>query len=87
MTETEEEWSDEDIYDEEEWPHDSIIRCKWTMDGATTLTEAAAKLHAYADWLLDKESKGHQLTGTIEDDYGFVLPMFEEEASVNGGPE
>jgi hypothetical protein len=81
MFDTDEEWLDEDTYDDEdEWPNDSIIRCKWTMDGATTLTEAAARLHGYADWLLDKESKGHQLTSPIEDDYGFVSPMFEEDA-------
>lgn len=52
---------------------DETIRAKWTMDGATTLSEAAAKLRAYADELEQRERDGWQLDGPIEDDWGTLV--------------
>ena len=43
------------------------------MDGATTLAEAAAKLRAFADELDTLAVEGWQLSGAIEDDYGFLV--------------
>jgi hypothetical protein len=51
---------------------DITIRAKWSMDGATTLREAANKLRRKADWLEDLASAGFELNAPIQDDYGFV---------------
>jgi hypothetical protein len=51
---------------------DVCVRAKWTMDGATTLLEAATKLRNEAEWLEDLASAGFELNGPIEDDYGFI---------------
>ena len=51
---------------------DICIRAKWTMDGATTLREAASKLRQEADWLEDLANAGFELNAPIQDDYGFV---------------
>lgn len=57
--------------DKETEPADSI-RAKWAMDGATTLSEAAGKLRELAHQLELLEQEGWQLTGPVEDDYGFI---------------
>ena len=49
---------------------ETTIRGKWMMDGAKTLSEAAAKLRATAERLEKLEKKGWQLSGRIGDDYG-----------------
>jgi hypothetical protein len=51
---------------------EEIIRAKWQMDGATTLSEAAEKLRAFADELIQMEKDGWQLTQPVEDDYGII---------------
>ena len=61
-----------DQVDIEETDGEESIRAKWLMDGATTLTEAAQQLRAYADDLLQLEKQGWQLIGPVEDDYGWI---------------
>jgi hypothetical protein len=48
------------------------IRAKWSMDGATSLKEAAAHLRAFADQLDSLEADGWQLTSPVDDDWGFI---------------
>jgi hypothetical protein len=50
------------------------IRAKWTMDDATTLAEAAAKLRERADELDQMHREGWTLDGPISDDWGFLVP-------------
>ena len=50
------------------------IRAKWTMDGARTLPEAAAKLRAFADELDKYHQEGWTLEDSVEDDYGTLVP-------------
>lgn len=59
----------EEEYDDE---NEQIVRAKWSMDGAKTLSEAASLLRCYADNLMDMEREGWQLIQPIEDDYGFI---------------
>ena len=49
-----------------------VIRAKWTMDGAQTLTQAADQLRRFADSLDEMEQQGYQLDGPVSDDYGFA---------------
>ena len=51
---------------------ESILRAKWCMDGAATLSQAAAKLRAFADEVEELEREGWQLTQPICDDYAFI---------------
>ena len=51
---------------------DGIIRAKWCIDGAETLSEAATMLRDFAKYLETLESQGWQLQGLIDDDYGFI---------------
>jgi hypothetical protein len=48
------------------------IRGKWTMDGATTLTEAAERLEALAGQFRTLEAAGWSLASPVEDDYGVL---------------
>lgn len=50
------------------------VRAKWTIDGATTLSEAAALARRFADQLEKLERDGYQLTGPVDGDYGFATP-------------
>jgi len=58
--------------DEFDAENEDVIRAKWSMDGAETLSEAAMKLRAYADELERLEREGWHLMQPIEDDYGFI---------------
>jgi hypothetical protein len=49
-----------------------ILRAKWTMDGAETLSEAAKMLRDFADYVEELEREGWQLTEPISDDYGHI---------------
>lgn len=48
---------------------EATLRGRWLMDGATTLTEAAQKLRAFADALVWLEEHGWELDCPVEDDY------------------
>lgn len=63
---------DRDGYEADLAPEDVVVRAKWQMDGALTLSGAAASLEEYARGLRAMEADGWQLTGPIEDDYGYV---------------
>lgn len=65
---------DDDLFedDEVEDDGDDVIRAKWVMDGARTLSEAARKLEAFAVELRELEESGWQLAGPVEDDYGVI---------------
>ena len=49
-----------------------VIRAKWSLDGATTLAEAAEMARELADNLETLEREGWQLDAPIQDDYGFA---------------
>lgn len=61
-----------ELEDEEDELLEEIIRAKWSMDGATTLTEAASQLRSYAEALERLAADGWELTRPVEDDYGFI---------------
>ena len=58
--------------DEDEWDGTEIIRAKWAMDGAKTLTEAAAQLRRFAEYLDELRRDGWELAAPVEDDYGLI---------------
>jgi hypothetical protein len=57
---------------DDEWDRIEIVRAKWTMDGASTVSEAADRLRREADYLLELERDGWQLIQPVEDDYGHI---------------
>lgn len=61
-----------DEFDECGEDHDEIVRAKWLMDGAKTLSEAAAMLRGAADSLEQMEAEGRQLRYPVDDDYGYI---------------
>lgn len=64
--------SEEDENEDDEREDDLIIRSKWQCDGSATIDEAIEKLHAYIDYLKALKADGYELTGPVEDDYGFL---------------
>jgi hypothetical protein len=56
--------------DEEEFT-DGTVRAKWTIDGASTLAEAAQKARGFATWLQQMHDEGYVLRNPVADDYGF----------------
>ena len=60
--------SDED-FDEEDGYFDELIRAKWTIDGATTLAEAAVMAREFADELQRLHNEGYALREPVQDDY------------------
>lgn len=69
---------EDDEFDGDEFDEDAaelnrqIIRAKWVMDGAETLSEASARLRGFADWLDEAASAGWELDSEVDDDYGFL---------------
>lgn len=54
-----------------------IIQAKWAMDGSTSLLEAAAKLTAYANSLIDLHDAGWRLSGAVTSGEGFIRKSAE----------
>ncbi len=67
-------WEDDMEDDETEYGWFAV---KWTADGATTLSEAAAKLDGLANYLRALEASGAQLDGPIDNGLGSYLPNIE----------
>lgn len=72
---------DEDVdLDEEDDDYDELVRAKWTIDGATTLAEAAEKARDFSIYLQSLHDEGWVLRNPIDDDYGFYYkPDLKEE--------
>ena len=58
--------------EQEEEDKCEVIRAKWTIDGANSLSEAAEMLEMFATHLRNLERNGWQLQEEICDDYGFI---------------
>jgi len=52
---------------------DVCLRAKWTMDGASTLAEAAKQVRAFAEEIEDLAREGFELRAPVEDDYAFLI--------------
>jgi hypothetical protein len=73
---------------DERWLHDCMeewrdwgrltLRAKWTMDGATTLAEAAQRFRERADELEQLAGAGFELDQPVNDDYAIVVRPNEE---------
>jgi hypothetical protein len=59
----------ENVTEDDEF--DPCVRAKWTIDGATTLAEAAEKARRFAEELQSLHDQGYKLREPIHDDYGF----------------
>jgi hypothetical protein len=70
-------WRGEDDGDD----GDEIIRAKWILDGAETLTECADQARSFAEWLDTLHREGYVLNGPVADDYGFYYKPETAEAS------
>jgi len=46
---------------------------KWVLDESRTLSEAAAELRAFADWLVELEIDGWQLVEAIDGGHAYVV--------------
>ena len=57
---------------------DALNTVKWTMDGATTLAEAAARFRERADELDELARAGFELEQPVSDDYAFIVRPGEE---------
>ena len=64
----------------EEWRDHGLVtlRAKWTMDGATTLAEAAARFRERADELERLAGAGFELDGPVENDWATMIRPGEE---------
>lgn len=62
---------DEDL-DEEDFENQLLLRAKWSLDGAATMEEAAAKARELADRIDEWRREGYALTQPIYDDYGYA---------------
>jgi hypothetical protein len=55
-----------------------VMRAKWTMDGATTLAEAAARFRERAKELHELARAGFELEQPVHDDHAFIVRPGEE---------
>lgn len=51
----------------------ALVRGKWLMDEAKSLTEAASMLEEHARYLRRLADQGYELEGRIEDDMGVLI--------------
>ena len=56
-------------YDEE---NNMTLRAKWMLDGCRTLYEVVKRLEEEVDYIKELSKDGWELTGAIEDDWGFL---------------
>ena len=63
---------DEELDEEWDEEHQMIVRAKWSMNDAKTLSEAAEMLKSFAGYLKKLEKEGWQLESPVCDDYGFL---------------
>jgi len=49
-----------------------VVRAKWSIDGATSLEDAAVKAGEFAAYLRGLAAEGYELIQPVEDDYGFA---------------
>lgn len=61
-----------DDYEEIEEIEEISIRGKWMFDGAETIDEMIHQLDQFKEYLLSLKNDNFELTGPIEDDYGFL---------------
>jgi hypothetical protein len=71
------EWLHECMEEWRDYGH-LLMRAKWTMDGATTLAEAAARFRERADELDRLAHAGFELDQPVNDDYAFIVRPGEE---------
>lgn len=72
---------DDEIYEEDKKEDDEIIRAKWSMDGATTLLEAAEMLRESATRLEQLHAAGWKLRNPVDGDYGFIYQEVTPQVS------
>ncbi|WP_043498366.1 hypothetical protein [Georgenia sp. SUBG003] len=65
-------FADDDEEESDDDESDDVVRARWVMDGARTLSQAARKLEAFAQELRELEESGWQLTGPVENDHGII---------------
>ena len=51
---------------------ESVIRAKWQLDGCKTLAEVVRRLHDVATHYEHMRREGWELTGPVDDDYGYI---------------
>ena len=64
--------TESDILSDSESEDDEIIRAKWMFDGCSTLDAIIKRLQEHIVYIEELKSEGWQLTGPVEDDYGFM---------------
>lgn len=62
-----------------------VMRAKWTMDGATTLAEAARRFRERAEELEQLARAGFELEQPVCDDYAFIVRPGEESDALGRG--
>jgi hypothetical protein len=70
-------WLRECMDEWRDWGH-LTLRAKWTMDGASTLTEAASRFRERATELDELAAAGFELDQPVQDDYAIVIRPGEE---------
>jgi hypothetical protein len=48
------------------------LRAKWMLDGCRTLIEVVQRLQEEMEYIIQLRQDGWELTGAIEDDWGFL---------------
>ena len=62
----------EDSFSSDEEEDEEMIRAKWMLDGCCTLDEVVQALRSKIREVEEARRQGWELTGRIEDDYGFM---------------
>lgn len=57
-----------------------ILRAKWMFDGAKTLDEVITCLEKQIEYIKALQEDGWELTGPVDDDYGFMKQKQEDPA-------
>jgi hypothetical protein len=55
------------------------VRAKWILDGASSIDEVIAKLEGEIEYYKRMKADRWELTGTIDDDWGFLIQVAPDE--------
>lgn len=67
---------EEDDYEEELGEETYTLRCKWQLDGVSTMDEAIERMYQFIEHLKDLRAEGFEFSQPMEDDYGLLVKQF-----------
>lgn len=61
---------------EEPYEETFTLRCKWQLDGVSTMDEAVDRMYMFIEHLKQLKEEGWEFSQPMEDDYGILVKRY-----------